>query len=295
MKTYLLSDDGKSFWSIELDSEHKQYVFRFGEMEGESHALQLHWNGDTDLFYDRQVDAQLRQGYDYADEELLDDLEALEINQIQQPADIQAVERAIFPSGAWLSEYSSEENERGTMLIPLPFEGEDRLVLHWEKIVAPAPHPSLAFKWGRALYSDTQQCYFWGRFTYNDEPFQASSNAPESFHECRFDVNGSDAIRETCQDFDGNHGYNVSKLMDVLLEKTSDGSTPFSVEDNGKADLLDWNASGNSAVLALREFGPSEDEEILPDGDLYFRFKFAENTLCYEYVFSPTDIWNGND
>lgn len=211
-------------------------------------------------------------------------------------------ERAQFPNGKNLSKLSSADNERGTLNIPLPFEGDGVLTLHWEKIFGFHIEEDFAEKWGRKFLKPRHDCLFLGHFTYNDEPLVPSGEGywgAEHFHECRFDAHGND-YTGTNEDFNGEHGLNVTLLMSFVPKRTGQfkKETPVreieSIRFGSKGSYrINWSSHGGSKwTLSIDDEKLYSSEELLVFTSLSFEFDFYEMTFLYQHNYAPNELWN---
>jgi WD40 repeat protein len=265
-------------------------------------------NEDSCIIYTQSPDGR-SAGYSGSDYERLIYIgEALPVSfqqpdagKVEEPLDPQEAERAQFPNGLNLSKHTNPDNERGELIIPLPFEGDDELILHWEKIVDFEVDEDFAEKWGKKFRELKKGGHFLGRFTYNGEPFEPKGDywGAEHFHECRFDAHGNDAWGSN-EDFDGKHGLNVTLLMAFVPKKSGQFNAKAPIEEimsirfGWKGSYkLNWSSKGGSKWrLEVHDEKHYTSEEILAFTTVSFDFDFFEMTLGYEHNFGPNDLWN---
>lgn len=211
-------------------------------------------------------------------------------------------ERAQFPCGKNLSAYVKPDNEKGELNIPLPYEGEDKLVLHWQKVFDFEVDEFFANKWGKRLRETKDDCHYLGTFFLNGEELLPAEEKAEYYAECRFDAHGNDSMGSS-EAFEGEHGLDVSLLMRYVPKKTRQFKKEAPVTEiesirfGSKGSYsINWENQGGSLwELTVIDTKLYSDEDMQAQSTLVFRFDLFEKTLSYAHYYQPTDYWNMGD
>lgn len=218
-------------------------------------------------------------------------------------------ERSQFPSGKNLSAYSAPGNERGELLLPMPFETDDILALQWEKILGfPRQDEGWLYTWGEHNAPSTEEgSYMLGSFTLNGQrlehsPFGAAEHA-EVYQESRSDEDGYD-YPVTSECFDGEHGFDCTRLFryvraDGRFPQTT--STQFIVTRRSPSDgdyKLYWRAVQSSHWSLHIDMERTVHRKYTETREYIFetfQFDFFEGVCFHTNFYSPVDedTWEG--
>lgn len=211
-------------------------------------------------------------------------------------------DKPMFPCGDNLAKLRTPDCERGEFALPLPFEGENELIVEWEKIEGFEISDDFAYTWGYRLKHTKDGAHYLGRFLYNGEEMQpvtqSSYDGCEHFYECRFDIHGNDSFGSR-QDFDSEEGFNVTLLRRFLPKsgkfKAQTPSTEITaIRFGNKGDYkLYWeNSGGSNWTLKVDDTKELTSEEIQAMSWEKFNFNFFDNTVNWEHSYLPTDWWD---
>lgn len=211
-----------------------------------------------------------------------------------------------FPSGDNLFKLSKPENERGELIIPLPFEGDDELVLHWEKIPDfEVTDTDFLYEWGPRMKGDKKGNHYLGRFFFNGEELEREAireETAEDYHECRFDIHGNDAWGSSVN-FSGEHGFDCTQVFS-FVPKAGQFNATAPVQEiinirfgrSGSYKLY-WESQGGARWnLKVDDEKHMAAEEVDANYWVEFQFDFQEGICAARYSYLPTDLWdNGED
>lgn len=207
-----------------------------------------------------------------------------------------------FPCGDNLAKLSNPENERGELIIPLPFEGGGELVLRWEKIPNfEVTDTSFLYEWGPRMKGDKKGCHYLGRFFFNGEEMEREAmteETAEDYHECRFDVHGNDSWGSSVN-FTGDHGFNCTQIFSFVpkagqFKAVAPVDEIIKVQFGSKGSYrLHWESAGGARWnLKADDEKYVEAEEVSATYWVEYQFDFQEGICAARYSYLPTDLWD---
>lgn len=213
-------------------------------------------------------------------------------------------ERSQFPVGENLIAHSNPENERGELVIPLPFETEDVLTIAWEKIPDfPTQDDDWLYKWGKHNTGNRKGVHVLGKFFLNGEELERAPVGHEEhtvrYRECRFDAHRNEDWGDN-QYFEGEHGFDCTRVFNHVpkagqFKATTPVEEILSIRFGSKGSYkLCWQSNGGSKwtlKIDTEKYTSDQYGDVLLFVFESFQFDFFEKQCDHYVYYGPKDLW----